>query len=107
MNASEFYSSYNLEKYPNGKLNECKKCATMLVDNFDPETFKPLLKEIDVPYIKTQWDSLLKKYENDLEALTGKTILGKYLSKMRLSQWKTARWADTERIEAEIEEKRI
>ena len=33
--------------------NMCKKCLTMRVDPFDPETFKWLLERYDVPYIKS------------------------------------------------------
>ena len=36
INEKEFYGSNNLEKYPDGKLNTCKKCLTMHVDNWDP-----------------------------------------------------------------------
>lgn len=40
MSADQFYTSNNLEKYPNdGKLRQCKKCITMHVDNFNPETY--------------------------------------------------------------------
>lgn len=102
MDDMQFYSSKNLEKYPpNGKLNICKKCITMHVDNWDPETYKWILKEIDVPYIKEEWDTLLEKYGNDPTKVTGLTIIGKYLSKMKLKQWNIYSWADTERIEEE------
>jgi hypothetical protein len=44
MDEKEFYTSRNLEKYPDGgKLNQCKKCITMHVDNWDPETYKWIL----------------------------------------------------------------
>lgn len=39
LDEKEFYGSYNLEKYPNGHFKECKKCLTMHVDNWDPETY--------------------------------------------------------------------
>ena len=40
MSEENFYSSNNLEKYPSdGKLNQCKKCLTMHLDNWDPETY--------------------------------------------------------------------
>jgi hypothetical protein len=39
MNSDQFYGSNNLEKYPAGKLDICKKCATLHVDNWDPETY--------------------------------------------------------------------
>ena len=103
----EFYTSNNLEKYPSGKLNICKKCATLFVDNWDPETYKWLLQEIDVPYVQEEWDKLLIKWGEDPKKLTGMTIIGKYLSKMKLKQWKDKRWADSEAIEAKIREEKI
>ena len=108
MDETQFYSSYNLEKYPNdGKMNLCKKCLTMHVDNWDPSTYLPILQEADVPYIKEEWDKLLEKHGKDPTKITGTTILGRYLSKMKLKQWNEYRWADTERIEAELKEKKI
>ena len=99
----EFYTSKNIEKYPpDGKLNICKKCLTMHVDNWDPETYKWILEEIDVPYIKHEWDALLEKYaKEDPKKLTGLTILGRYLAKMKLKQWNKYSWADTERLNEE------
>ena len=81
----EFYISKNVEKYPpDGRLNTCKKCLTMHVDNWDPETFTWILQEIDVPYIKEEWDALLEKYSKEGKKITGLTIIGRYLSKMKL-----------------------
>lgn len=107
MDETQFYTSHNLEKYPNGgKLKQCKKCITMHVDNWDPSTFIPILQEIDVPYIKEQWDQLLEKFGQDPTKITGATILGRYLSKMKLTQWNKYRFADTERLEFEAKEKK-
>ncbi|MCM1323965.1 MAG: hypothetical protein NC218_07375 [Acetobacter sp.] len=106
MDAGQFYTSNNIEKYPpDGKLNLCKKCLTLCVDNWDPSTFKPILQEIDVPYVKEEWDKLLKRYsqKKSPEEMTGMTILGRYLAKMKLKQWKDYRWADSESIQAEID----
>lgn len=33
LNVSEFYQSNNKEKYPEGYMDQCKKCITMHVDN--------------------------------------------------------------------------
>ena len=50
MSAEQFYTSNNLEKYPNdGKLKQCKKCITMHVDNWNPDTYLWILQEVDVP----------------------------------------------------------
>ena len=84
----EFYVSRNIEKYPpDGRLNMCKDCLTMFVDNWDPKTYLSILEQIDVPYIKEEWDKLLEKYGQYPEKMTGTTILGRYLSKMKLKQW--------------------
>ena len=95
MGAEQFYGSNNLEKYPNGKLDTCKKCITMHVDNFNPDTYMWILQECDVPYVPDEWYKLLEKYAYDKDKLTGMTILGRYLSKMKLKQHKDYRWKDT------------
>lgn len=107
MDETQFYTSNNLEKYPNaGKLKQCKKCITLHVDNWEPDTFKHILQEVDVPYIKDEWDRLLANYQDRPEQLTGLTIIGRYLAKMKLKQFKDYRWADTERLEEEAKQKK-
>lgn len=96
MGADQFYGSNNLEKYPEGKLKQCKKCITMHVDNFNPDTYLWILQECDVPYIPEEWNKLLASYAKDKSKLTGMTILGRYLSKMKLKQFRDYRWKDTE-----------
>ena len=96
MSAEQFYGSNNTEKYPEGKLDTCKKCITMHVDNWRPETYLWILQECDVPYIPDEWSKLLEGYAKDPDKLTGMTILGRYLSKMKLVQYKKYRWQDTE-----------
>ena len=97
MGGDQFYSSNNLEKYPNeGKLNQCKKCITMHVDNWNPDTYLWILQEIDVPYIPEEWNKLMATYAKDKSKLTGLSIIGRYLSKMKLKQFKDYRWKDNE-----------
>ena len=97
MSEKEFYSSNNLEKYPNdGKLPICKKCITMHVDNWDPSTYLWILQEVDVPYIPKEWNKLMATYAKDRSKVSGMTILGRYRSKMKLKQFKDYRWKDTE-----------
>ena len=103
----EFYQSNNLEKYPDyGTIPICKKCLTMHVNNWDPDTFTPILKEVDVPYIPEEWNKLLASYGKDPRKVTGMTILGRYLSKMKLRQWNDFRWKDTEFL-AQLAEKEL
>ena len=106
MGADQFYGSNNLEKYSEGKLKQCKKCITMHVDNFNPDTYLWILQECDVPYVPDEWNKLLSSYGKDKSKLTGTTILGRYLSKMKLKQWRDYRWKDTEFLQ-EIANKKI
>ena len=106
MLADQFYGSNNLEKYPEGKLKQCKKCMTMHVDNFNPDTYLWILQECDVPYIPDEWNKLLASYAANKSKLTGMTILGRYLSKMKLKQWRDYRWEHTEHLQ-EVANKKI
>lgn len=108
MDDTQFYTSKNIEKYPpDGKMDICKKCLTMHIDNWDPETYKWILQEIDVPYIKEEWNGLLERYGKDPKKVTGLTIIGRYLSKMKLKQWNKYTWADTEALEKDSTEKKV
>jgi len=83
-NVDNFYKSKNLEKYPEGYLNQCKDCITMHVDNWNSDTFMWILQECDVPYVPDEWNKLLASYAKDPSAVKGTTIIGRYLSKMKL-----------------------
>lgn len=100
-NAENFYKSNNLEKYPNGKLDMCKKCITMHVDNWDPDSYMWILQEADVPYVADEWNKLMLKYAQDRSKVTGTTIIGRYLGKMALKQFKDFRWKDTAFLQEE------
>lgn len=106
MNADQFYGSNNVIKYPEGKLKQCKKCITMHVDNFNADSYLWILQECDVPYVPDEWNKLLTKYASDKSKLTGMTILGRYLSKMKLKQYKDYTWKDTEFLQ-EVANKKI
>lgn len=89
--------------YKNGTKTElCKKCLTMHIDNFDESTYLWLLEKMDVPYVPAEWNSLRDKaYTKDAEKMNGMSVFGKYLSKMKLKQWKEYSWADSEKLQAE------
>ena len=106
MGGDQFYGSNNLEKYPETKLKQCKKCITMHVDNFNSDSYLWILQDCDVPYVPEEWNKLLATYGKDRSKLTGTTILGRYLSKMKLKQWRDYRWKDTEFLQ-EVANKRI
>lgn len=96
MRGSEFYLSNNTDKYPERVLPICKKCLTMHVNNWNPETYLWILQEVDVPYVPNQWNELLARYGKDKSKVTGTTILGRYLAVMKIKQYKDYRWKDTE-----------
>ena len=106
MGADQFYGSNNEVKYSEGKLKQCKKCITMHVDNIDSNSYLWILQECDVPYVPDEWNKLLQTYGKDRSKLTGATILGRYLSKMKLKQWRDYRWKDTEFLQ-EVANKKI
>ena len=92
--------------YKNGdKTAMCKKCLTMHIDNFNPETFLWLLQDMDVPYIEAEWNVLRDRAFAKNPNLNGMSVFGKYLSKMKLKQWNQYGWADTERLKVLNEEK--
>lgn len=98
----------NFYTYKDGRKTElCKKCLTMHIDNFNPETFLWALEMMDVPYLPEEWNVLRDKaYAKDPFGMNGMSVFGKYLSKMKLKQWKEYGWADTERLQALNAEKR-
>ena len=106
MDAAQFYGSNNTSKYLDGKLRQCKKCITMHIDNFNPDTYLWILQECDVPYVPDEWNKLLQSYAKDRSKLTGMTIIGRYLSKMKLKQYRDYRWKDTEFLQ-EVANKKI
>jgi hypothetical protein len=99
MNEDQFYTSNNAEKYPESKLKQCKKCLTLHVDNWNPDTYLWILQECDVPYVPDEWHKLLANYGKDRSKVTGMTILGRYLSKMKLKQYRDYRWKDTDYLQ--------
>ena len=105
MDEGQFYT------YKDGRKTElCKKCLTLHINNFDESTFVWLLEKMDVPYVPEEWivlrDKAMAKANDDPRKLNGMSVFGKYLSKMKLKQWKDYGWADTERLQAQNAEKR-
>lgn len=101
MDEGQFYT------YKDGRKTElCKKCLTMHIDNFNPDTYLWLLEKMDVPYVPEEWNVLRDRAFEKNPNLNGMSVFGKYLSKMKLKQWKEFSWADSERLQALNAEKR-
>lgn len=95
-NEGDFYT------YKDGRKTElCKDCLTMHIDNFNPDTYLWLLEKMDVPYIPGEWDILRDRaFAKNPNKMNGKSVFGKYLSKMKLNQFNKYTWADTEKLQA-------
>ena len=93
--------------YKDGTKTEmCKKCLTMHIDNFDESTYLWLLEKMDVPYIPEEWNVLRERAYAKNPNLNGMSVFGKYLSKMKLKQYKQYGWADTKKLNALNDERR-
>lgn len=101
MSITNFYS------LKDGTRSEmCKCCETMHVNNFEPDTFMWLLEKYDVPYVPGEWNILRDRaYQRDPYKMNGMSVLGKYLSKMKLKQWKEFHYTDTEMLQEQEQEK--
>ena len=58
---------------------------------------------MDVPYVPSEWNNLRDRAFAKNPNLNGMSVFGKYLSKMKLKQFKDFRWADTEKLAAKME----
>ena len=98
----EFYKKKNGEP-----MDICKKCLTMHIDVFNPETFLWVLEKMDIPYIEEEFNATVNKdyAKKGADDFNHAAAFGKYLSKMKLGQWNKYTFADTERLKAEKEER--
>lgn len=94
---AEFFKMKNGTRY-----NLCKTCLTMHVDNRDPETFKWILKTFDVPYIEDVWVSMANKiYMENPGKFNSRSVLGRYMRSMNMSQYKDYTYADSAELSLE------
>ena len=95
----------NFYTYRDGtKHKYCKACLTMHIDNFEPSTFLYILEDMDVPWLPWEWNSLRDKaYAKNPQKMTGMSVIGKYLSKMKLKQFKDKTWADSQKLQQQHE----
>ena len=102
MEDTQFYT------YKDGRKTElCKKCLTMHINAFDESTFLWVLEKMDLPYVPVEWNILRDKdYEKKGELkFDSAAVFGKYLSKMKLKQWKDYGWEDGPKLIALEQEK--
>jgi len=107
MKCGKTMSEVQFFTYKDGSKTEmCKECLTMHIDNFDPETYVWLIQKMDVPYVPFEWETIRDRiYEKDPKKLTSSAVFGRYLSKMKLKQYKDYGWADSEMLQQEKQAK--
>lgn len=98
-------AAINFYTYKDGsKCEICKPCLTAHIDNFDSNTYEWILEKMDVPYIPTEWNVLRDKaFAKDPYKMNGMSVIGKYLAKMKLKQWSKYGYADTKKIQEEMD----
>lgn len=100
--ATEFYSDRDGERFPT-----CKECLCAYLDPRRPDTFMWILEELDFPWDEAEWveayNRALAKHPTNLSP---RNVLGYYLRRMNMSQWRGKRWSDSpdpSELEAQIE----
>lgn len=99
LDEKNFFKTRRTDRHPSGVLPECKTCITLKIDDADMTTFLPVLKEIDLPYMPSKWRELMQK-----KPAGGPSIIGKYVSMMRMNQYKKYFWRDTDHLVSEEHE---
>ena len=89
------------------RLDICRDCITMFVDNRDPSTFRWILEEFDVPYVEHSWVELTnKKYLANPSKFGPSSVVGTYIRSMSLGQWQDYRYADSDKLNKEYREEK-
>ena len=92
---TDFYKIPNTDK----RCDLCKTCLTMYIDNRRPDTFKWILKKMDVPYVEKKWVELANKsYMKNPATFGPMSVIGTYLRTMNMEQYNNLKYADSEKI---------
>lgn len=99
------YRGNREKKYP-----ICKDCIKMDIDDYNPDTFIKYIKEFNDPWSPTLWNDMLKKEEIRRKEKKGIykylaaygpriSIIGKYLSYVRLKGFQAFTWEKSDQFE--------
>lgn len=99
----EFYrKDFYMDKNSN-PMKKCKQCMASMIDLNSRSTVMPILEEVDIPFIPEEWELLRSKYEYSVKdgkrtrnPKANQSVLGRYLSKMKLVQYRDLRYSDSE-----------
>lgn len=84
----------------NGEYCEmCKDCLCMYIDNQKLETFSWILEKFDVPYVEKIWIKYYNEaYKKDPSKIGPRSVIGKYLRTMKMTQYKDFGYADSDKL---------
>lgn len=98
----------NFYTYKTGeKVEICKKCLTLHLDAFNETTYLWLLEKMDLPYVPAEWNVIRDRdyQKKGPQKFESAAVFGKYLSKMKLVQWRKYGWTDGPKLAEEAEER--
>ena len=81
----QYYQKKNKQFY----TEHTKQELINIIDPYNINTFLPVLKVLDYPYIKKYWEKITTTYK-------GKNILGRYLARMNLLSYRDYTWKDSD-----------
>lgn len=101
LDIKNYFVSKDKKRYPDGYLDVDKKCALMFFNYSNPATFMKVLKEADVAWVPNVYLEIL--YANfNASRPNNATLVGKYLSKMKLNQYKRYGFEDSVEVQREL-----
>ena len=95
INTNQFFKhrdGYYYIKYTKDEINQ-------MIDVYNPLTFLPFLEELDFPYIKYEWQKLVKDYIE--KKGFNFRVFGRYLAKMKLTSFKNFTYKDSDWINSQ------
>lgn len=88
-------------------VDMCVTCLTKDVDIKKPETFLPILKELDRPYVETLWVQMVRRqYQKDPDRFNAQKVLGNYIKSMSLVKYSKYGFADSVKFAEEAKQLR-
>lgn len=91
------------EKYPDGVLPICKTCLENTFKATEPASFMPILYALDIPWLPSEYKAIYSKHAKKSNP-NSIALLGKYIMKMKLIQYNSYGFMDTDAAQAKYEQ---
>ena len=78
------------------RFDKCKQCCLKSIDIYDYKSIIPLLEELNFPYIQEQLSTVYQRnWDKDPSC---RTVIGRYLSKMKLASFRSYTFEDSDML---------